>query len=154
MIQSPTAPARRRRLKPWLIAVVAVAAALTIPVAAVNVILVGVRNSLYTTNVTISLSYVSDSGRTYSCAYDYSTPNSAPMPDAVATQMNQRDWSHTGQLMYEWSKAHRAAAGSTWGLAMDEFVKFPAWRVDSSSGAGYELWSKAQPGSNCEDGLP
>lgn len=42
----------------------------------------------FTTNVTISLSYVSDEGRTYSCTYDYRTPNRLPMPDAIAEQMN------------------------------------------------------------------
>lgn len=132
---------------------IAVVAAFAIAVTAVNVVLAAVRNSLYTTNVTVSLSYVGDDGRTYSCTWDYSTPNSAPMPAAIAQQMNERDWSQTGQRMYEWAKTHRAAESSTWGLAMDEFVRFPPWQVQTDTGSTHELWSKARPGSTCEDGL-
>ncbi|WP_439902157.1 hypothetical protein [Microbacterium azadirachtae] len=154
MVPSPVAPGRTRRLRPWLIAVIAVVGAIAIAATAVSVALAVLRDSRYTTNVTLSLSYVGDDGRTYSCTYDYSTPNSAPMPPAVARQMNERDWSRTGQRMYEWAKTHRAAEGSTWGLAMDEFVRFPPWQVKTDTGSTHELWSRERPGGTCEDGLP
>ncbi|WP_295033018.1 hypothetical protein [uncultured Microbacterium sp.] len=135
----------------WVVIIV-----LAVPVVFIDgivVALVTLRNATYTTNVTISLSYLNDAGRTYSCTYDYSTPNDAPMPPAIARQMNNQDWSATGQQMYEWSKTHRAAEGSTWGLAMEEFVKFPGWQVDTPTGSTHELWWQERPGSNCEDGL-
>ncbi|SFR52533.1 hypothetical protein SAMN04488591_1730 [Microbacterium azadirachtae] len=153
MVPSPVAPGRTRRLRPWLIAVIAVVGAIAIAATAVSVALAVLRDSRYTTNVTLSLSYVGDDGQTYSCTYDYSTPNSAPMPPAVARQMNERDWSRTGQRMYEWAKTHRAAEGSTWGLAMDEFVRFPPWQVKTDTGSTHELWSRERPGGTCEDGL-
>ena len=44
-------------------------------------------------------------GNTYSCTYDYRIPNSALVPDSIAAQMdsiaaqmNEHDWSQTGQL--------------------------------------------------------
>ena len=123
-----------------------------------------------TTNVTISLHYTGDDGRAYSCVYDYRTPNRLPMPPAIAEEMNARDWSQTGPRMYEWAKNHPAAswttqdefpaddprstrADATWGAAMEKFVRFPPWQVETDHGSEYALWSNARPGSNCEDGL-
>lgn len=124
----------------------------------------------YTTNVTIPLSYVADDGQTYSCTYDYRTPDQLPMPDDIAESMNARDWSRTGQDIYEWAKSHPAEhwttedelpaddpgstrAEASWSLAMDEYVTFPPWRIDTADGTEYALWWEARAGSNCEDGL-
>lgn len=124
----------------------------------------------FTTNVTISLSYVGDDGQTYSCTYDYSTPDRLPMPADIAESMNSRDWSQTGQDIYEWAKSHPAEhwttedelpaddprstrADASWGLAMEEFVTFPPWQIDAGDGDEYALWQEARAGSNCEDGL-
>lgn len=152
-VVQPVTGSTRRRLTPWIITAIAIAVVPAVALAAVIATVDLVRDFSYPVNVTISLSYVNDGGRTYTCTYDYSTPRSAPMPAGIAQQMNERDWSQTGQLMYEWAKTHRAAAGSTWGLAMDEFVKFPPWSVHTESGSEYELWSRERPGGNCEDGL-
>ena len=149
----PVTGSARRRLMPWIIMAIAIVVVPAVAIAAVIATMDLVRDFRYPVNVTISLSYVSDSGRAYSCTYDYSTPKSAPMPADIAQQMNEQDWSQTGQLMYEWAKTHRAAAGSTWGLAMDEFVRFPPWLVQTEDGSEYELWSRQRPGGDCEDGL-
>lgn len=121
----------------------------------------------YSTNVSIALRYVADDGRTYSCTYDYSTPDDIPMPASVARQMNEKDWSETGQLMYEWTRAHptdsaqrelaaddpRADPVATWSAAMDTFIVFPPWSVETDTGSTYVLRSEARDGSNCEEGL-
>lgn len=143
----------RRPLKRSLRAVLVGAAGLTVAVAVLELALKLVFGFGYTTDVTISLSYVGDDGRLYACTYDYSTPDDARMPPAIAAQMNARDWSGTGQRIYEWAKSHRAAEGSTWGPAMDEFVRFPPWQVPTPTGSTYALWWEARPGSTCEDGL-
>ena len=123
-----------------------------------------------TTNVTIALSYVGDDGRTYSCTYDYRTSDRLPMPTDIAESMNERDWSQTGQLIYDWAKSHPAESWTTeddlpsddprstradasWSLAMDRYVEFPPWLVDTENGSEYELWSEVRPGSTCVDGL-
>ncbi|WP_336631422.1 MULTISPECIES: hypothetical protein [unclassified Microbacterium] len=158
---SRLSPPRRRR---WLIATAAVG--LGVLVAAIAL---GQRSSL-TTNVTIALSYVGDDGRTYSCTYDYRTPKRLPMPADIAQDMNGRDWSETGRLVYEWAKNHHAETWTTqddlpaddpqstraeasWALAMERFVRFPPWTVDAGDGPEYELWWEARQGSDCEDGL-
>lgn len=102
------------------------------------------------TNVSIPLSYVGDDGRTYSCTYDYRTLDRLPMPDAIAEEMNDRDWSETGQLIYEWAKAHPDAS---WSLAVDRYIEFPPWTIETDNGSEYELWRETRAGSNCEDGL-
>ena len=157
-------PTRRRRRLRWLTGLAATAVLLLVAVAVLT------QRFGYTTNVTIPLSYVSDSGQTYSCTYDYRTPDRLPMPAAIAEQMNERDWSGTGQLIYDWAKTHPAEhwtteedlpaddprstrADASWGLAMDRYVTFPPWLVDGESGAEYELRWEARPGSDCEDGL-
>lgn len=123
-----------------------------------------------TTNVTIALSYVGDDGRTYSCTYDYRTSDRLPMPTDVADEMNGRDWSHTGQLIYDWAKTHPAEswttddelaaddpgstrAAASWNLALDRYIRFPPWTIDAGNGPEYELWMEARAGSDCEDGL-
>lgn len=157
-------PTRRRRGTRWPIA-----ATVTALVIIVAMITIGQRFYL-TTNVTIALSYVGDDGRTYSCTYDYRTPDRLPMPTHIAKSMNERDWSQTGQLIYEWAKSHPAESWTTedelpadsprstradasWGLAMDRYIEFPPWMIDAGDGAEYQLWTEARAGSNCEDGL-
>lgn len=166
-IESWSPPPRRRRGRPWLIAITAIAAVVIVVIVALFVI---GRRPWLTTNVTISLSYVADDGQTYSCTYDYRTSERLPMPADIAESMNDRDWSQTGQLIYEWAKDHPAEhwttddelpaddpgstrADASWALAMDEYVEFPPWHIDTENGRDYELWSEARPGSNCEDGL-
>lgn len=151
----------------WLIAAIVVIATAMIAFGAM--FMLGQRWYL-NTNVTIPLSYVGDDGRTYSCTYDYRTSDRLPMPDAIAEEMNDRDWSETGQLIYEWAKNHPAEswttedelpaddpqstrAESSWSLAKDRYIKFPPWLIDTEDGREYELWWDARPGSNCEDGL-
>ncbi|WEK60725.1 MAG: hypothetical protein P0Y60_15700 [Candidatus Microbacterium colombiense] len=121
----------------------------------------------YSTNVTIPLHYVTDDGRTYSCTYDYSTPDDIPMPASVARQMNEKDWSRTGQLMYEWARAHptdsaqrelaaddpAADPAATWSAATDMYIVFPPWSVETDTGEVYVLRSEARDGSDCEEGL-
>lgn len=160
-------PRRRRRGARWLIAITAIVAIAWVFVVALVVI--GQRPWL-TTNVTIPLSYVGDDGRTYSCTYDYRTSERLPMPDDIAESMNERDWSQTGQLIYEWAKNHPAeswttedelpadAPGSTradasWNLAKDRYIEFPPWLIDTDDGREYELWWEVRPGSTCVDGL-
>ena len=92
------------------------------------------------------------------------------MPAAVAENMNARDWSQTGQLMYEWAKTHPAEswttqdelpgddpqstrADATWALAMVEYIEFPAWTVETAEGTEYELWWEVRDGGTCEEGL-
>lgn len=163
-IESPSAPQARRRRARWLIAC-AVAA-----VVVVGALLVPALRLDLATNVTIALSYVGDDGRTYSCTYDYRTPHRLPMPASTAESMNERDWSRTGQLIYEWAKQHPAGAWTTqdelpadhprstraeasWALAMDRFVRFPPWTIDTGNGPEYELWWAARAGNTCADGL-
>lgn len=164
-IESGAPPRKRvRQGVRWLIA-----ASATVIVVIIAMIVSGQRFSL-TTNVTIALSYVGDDGRTYSCTYDYRTPDRLPMPADIAKSMNARDWSQTGQRIYEWAKSHPAESWTTeselppddlrstradasWGLAMDQYVTFPPWTVDAGEGPEYELWQEARAGSNCEDGL-
>lgn len=122
------------------------------------------------TDVTIALSYVGDDGRTYSCVYDFRTSDRLRMPSDIADEMNGRDWSQTGQLIYEWAKAHPADSGVTddeppaddsesarasasWGLALEHFIEFPPWTIDTGDGPEYELWMEARPGGTCENGL-
>jgi hypothetical protein len=166
-IESWSPPSRRQRRRRWLIA--AITAAFIIMGTLVTMYVLGQRLWL-TTNVTISLSYVGDDGRTYACTYDYRTSGRLPMPSDIAESMNHRDWSHTGQLIYEWAKAHPAESWTTqdelpaddprssraeasWGLAMDRYIEFPPWTVDAGDGPEYELWWEARAGNNCEDGL-
>ena len=94
----------------WLIALTATA--VVVIGALVAVIAIGQRPWL-TTDVTISLSYVGDDGRTYSCTYDYSTSERVRMPADIAESMNERDWSDTGQLIYDWAKDHPAEHWTT-----------------------------------------
>lgn len=165
-IPAPVERARRTRRLWWLIA----ATASVVAIAIVGTIVVIGQRPWLTTNVTIPLSYVGDDGKTYSCTYDYRTSDRVPMPSAVADNMNARDWSQTGQLMYEWAKTHPAEswttqdelptddpqstrADATWALAMDEYIEFPAWTVDTAQGAEYELWWEVRDGSTCVDGL-
>lgn len=155
---------RRRRRGRWLIAITTTAFVAIVATIALT------QKFGHTTNVTIALSYVGDDGRTYSCTYDYRTPNRLPMPATIAKSMNARDWTQTGQLIYEWAKSHPAESWTTedeipadapdstradasWGLAMDRYVKFPPWLIDAGNGPEYELWWEARTGSNCEDGL-
>lgn len=157
-------PTRRRRRARWLIGLAAIAFVIVVAT------IVLVQKLGITTNVTISLSYVGDDGQTYSCVYDYSTPNRLPMPTDIAERMNSRDWSQTGQEMYEWAKSHPAGhwttedelpaddpgstrADASWALAMEKYVRFPPWRADAGNGDEYELWWEARAGSDCEDGL-
>ncbi|WP_136052237.1 hypothetical protein [Microbacterium sp. K36] len=163
---SPSARSRRRRTG-WLVAAIAVVVAAVLLTAAAWVL--GRRGDL-ATNVTIALSYVGDDGRTYSCTYDYRTPHHAPMPPEVAAEMNDRDWSQTGQLIYDWAKTHPAEswttedelpaddpgstrADSSWALALDRYITFPPWTIETENGPEYALWWEARQGSNCEDGL-
>lgn len=164
-IESGAPPRTRwRRGARWLIAF-----AVTALVIVGTLITMGQRPWL-TTNVTISLSYVGDDGQTYSCTYDYRTSKRLSMPADIAKGMNERDWSQTGQLVYEWAKSHPAEhwttedelpaddpestrADASWGLAMDRYIKFPPWTIETDNGSEYELWTEARPGSNCEDGL-
>ncbi|MDF2559276.1 MAG: hypothetical protein K0R99_722 [Microbacterium sp.] len=163
------APSRRGSIRShrrawWIIGIAA--GALVVTVAAV----VLVSRPGFTTNVTISLSYLGDDGQTYSCTYDYSTPDRLPMPADIAESMNSRDWSRTGQDIYEWAKSHPAEhwttedelpaddpgstrADASWGLAMEKYVTFPPWLIDAGDGEEYALWWEARAGSNCEDGL-
>ena len=90
---SARCPAWWPSLRVGIWVVVIVLAAPVIFIDGIVVTLVTLRNATYTTNVTISLSYLNDAGRTYSCTYDYSTPNDAPMPPTIARQMNNQDWS-------------------------------------------------------------
>lgn len=158
-------PQRRRRPRPgWLIAAVLLAIVL-----AAGAILLFPRSPL-STNVTIPLSYIGDDGRTYSCTYDYRTSDRLAMPSPIASDMNARDWSQTGQLIYDWAKTHPADAWTTqdelpaddpestradasWALAMARYIDFPPWLIDTPDGQEYELWVEAREGSNCEDGL-
>ena len=167
-IESWSRPPRRLRSGArWLIAIAATAGVVSLALVAIFVM--GQRPWL-TTNVTISLSYVGDDGKTYACTYDYRTPKRLPMPADIAKSMNERDWSRTGQLIYEWAKNHPAEhwttedelpaddpestrADASWGLATERYITFPPWQIDTSNGREYELWSEARPGSNCEDGL-
>lgn len=166
-VPPPSGLVRRRRGVRWLIALTATA--VVVIGALVAVIAIGQRPWL-TTDVTISLSYVGDDGRTYSCTYDYSTSERVRMPADIAESMNERDWSDTGQLIYDWAKDHPAEhwttedelpaddpestrADASWSLAMDRYVEFPPWLIDTDDGGEYELWSRARPGSDCEDGL-
>ncbi|MFJ2553065.1 hypothetical protein [Microbacterium sp. NPDC087591] len=156
-------PTRRRRAW-WVVAIAATAAVITVAALAL------VHRPGFTTDVTIALSYVGDDGRTYSCTYDYKTPNRLRMPASIAESMNSRDWSQTGQLIYDWAKSHPAESWTTeddlpaddprstradasWGLAMEQYVRFPPWTVDAGDGPEYELWWEARAGSDCEDGL-
>ena len=167
-IGSPSPPpVRRRRGTRWLIAaIVAVALA---GVSLLTMFLLGQRLYL-NTDVTIALSYVGDDGRTYSCTYDYRTSDRLPMPTSTAESMNERDWSGTGQLIYEWAKSHPAESWTTeddlpaddprstradasWSLAMDRYIQFPPWTVDTGEGPEYELWWEARAGSDCAEGL-
>ena len=167
MSSEPRPPVRSRRRTGWLVAVIAVVVAAVLLVAAAWVL--GRRVDLIT-NVTIALSYVGDDGRTYSCTYDYRTPHRAPMPPEIAEEMNDRDWSQTGQLIYEWAKTHPAESWSTedelpaddpgstsadrsWALALDRFITFPPWTIETAEGPEYALWWEARRGSDCEDGL-
>lgn len=162
----PSRPARTRRRTRWLIAVTAIAATALVVVA---LFVIGQRPWL-TTNVTISLNYVSDDGHTYSCTYDYRTSSRLPMPADIAESMNERDWSQTGQLIYDWAKSHPAESWTTedelpaddprstradasWSLAKDRYVVFPPWTIDTGDGREYELWWEQRPGSDCADGL-
>lgn len=164
---SSTGPAQRGRRARRLIAAAAIS---LVAVAAIIATIPVVQRIGYTTNVTIALSYVGDDGRSYSCTYDYRTPNRLPMPAAIAASMNGRDWSQTGQLIYEWAKSHPAESWTTedelpaddsrstrpdasWSLAMDRYIEFPTWTIDAGSGPEYELWWEVRAGSNCEDGL-
>jgi hypothetical protein len=150
----PAPPNLWRRFRPWLIAMAVVVGTPVALVAIVVVVFFAWYYSVNTVNVSISLSYVSESGQTYSCTYDYTTPNNAPMPPDIAKQMNERDWSQTGQQIYEWAKTHPSGgADSTWSAAMDRYVSFPPWQLETDSGVTYALWSQARPGSNCEGGL-
>lgn len=163
----PSRLVRRRRRVRWLIALTVTASVVILALAAM--IVIGQRPWLRP-DVTISLSYVGDDGRTYSCTYDYSTSERLRMPADIAEIMNERDWSQTGQLIYEWAKDHPAEhwttedelpaddpdstrADASWGLAMDRYVEFPPWLIDTDDGREYELWWRSRPGSNCEDGL-
>ncbi|MHC9046619.1 hypothetical protein ACYX8G_18705 [Microbacterium saperdae] len=164
----PSSPSERgRRLRRWLIA--GAATAFVVIVALVAMFFMGQRSWL-TTDVTISLSYVGDDGHTYSCTYDFRTSKRVPMPADIAEDMNERDWSQTGQLIYEWARSHPAESWTTqdelpasdprstradasWSLAMDRYVRFPPWTVDAGNGPEYELWQEARAGSNCADGL-
>ena len=169
MTHSASPPVRtthRRRRAWWLTA--AIASAVVIAVVATMFVL-GQRPWL-TTNVTIPLSYVGDDGKTYSCTYDYCTSQRLAMPTPVADNMNARDWSQTGQLIYEWAKTHPAESWTTqdelpaddprstradasWALAMDEYIDFPPWQIETEHGSEYELWHEVRPGSTCVDGL-
>ena len=91
-VPPPSGLVRRRRGVRWLIALTATA--VVVIGALVAVIAIGQRPWL-TTDVTISLSYVGDDGRTYSCTYDYSTSERVRMPADIAESMNERDWSDT-----------------------------------------------------------
>lgn len=162
---------KRRRGRLWLIGTAIVAAVFLVVLlpSALNLFGVPLGPPIgYSTNVTIALRYVADDGRTYACTYDYSTRDEAPMPPSVARQMNERDWSGVGQLVYDWAKshptdssdrelsaddAHRADAAATWSVAMDRYIVFPHWSVQTESGSGYELRTQARPNSNCEEGL-
>ncbi|MFK4788219.1 hypothetical protein [Microbacterium sp. ZW T5_56] len=165
-IPSPAGQLRSRRRTWWLIA----ATANVIAIAIIGAIVIIGQRPWLTTNVTIPISYVGDDGKTHSCTYDYRTSDRAPMPAAVAENMNARDWSQTGQLMYEWAKSHPAESWTTqhelpaddpqstradasWALAMDEYIEFPAWTVETPEGTEYELWWEVRDGSTCEDGL-
>lgn len=162
---SLTGPTPRRRLVRWLIVVAGTALVVIVAMVA----LVSWRPG-FTTNVTIPLSYVADDGQTYSCTYDYRTPDHLPMPADIAERMNARDWSRTGQDIYEWAKSHPAEhwtteeelpaddpgstrADASWSLAMDRYVRFPPWRIQTEDGEEYGLWWEQRRGSNCEDGL-
>jgi|EndMetStandDraft_3_1072993.scaffolds.fasta_scaffold134944_2 hypothetical protein len=167
MARPSSDPSRKRRLPLWLIALATTA--LIVIAAIVALCVIGQRPWL-TTNVTIPLSYVGDDGHTYSCTYDYRTSERLPMPEDIAESMNERDWSQTGQLIYEWAKDHPAEswttedelpaddprssrADSSWSLAKDEYVVFPPWTIDTDDGRDFELWWEVRPGSTCADGL-
>lgn len=140
--------------------------ALVVVVAAIAIL----PKSGLTTNVTIPLSYAGDDGKFYFCTYDYRTSARLAMPTDIAESMNEKDWSQTGQLIYEWAKAHPAEhwtteeelpaddprstrAEASWSLAMDRYVKFPPWTIDAGNGPEYELSWTAREWSNCEAGL-
>ncbi|KQR40058.1 hypothetical protein [Microbacterium sp. Leaf159] len=166
-IESSPAPPWRRPRTGWLIAVAATVAVAMVVIGAM--IVLGQRWWL-TTNVTIALSYVGDDGHEYSCTYDYGTSDRLPMPTDIAESMNERDWSQTGQLIYDWAKTHPAESWTTeddlpaddprstradaaWNLAMERYVKFPPWLIETENGTEYELWWEVRPGSTCVDGL-
>jgi hypothetical protein len=164
----PTTSVKRRGRR-WFIGVSVVAVVfLAVALAMVSKMLGPPMPIGYSTNVTIALRYVADDGRTYSCTYDYGTPDDAPMPASVARQMNEKDWSETGQLMYDWAKNHPTDSGlrelaaddprpadapATWSAAMDRYIVFPPWQVQTDSGSEYALRTQARYDSNCEEGL-
>lgn len=163
---APAGSARPRR-RVW--GIIGIAAAALVALVIVTMAILDSKLG-FTTNVTISLSYVADDGQKYSCTYDYSTPDRLPMPADIAESMNSRDWSQTGQEIFEWAKSHPAEhwttedelpaddpgstrADATWGLAMEKYVTFPPWLIDAGDGEEYALWWEARAGSNCADGL-
>lgn len=152
-----TRSCRRAR---WTITVTVIALTVLAAVTALD------QWSVVRAEVTIALHYVGDDGRTYSCTSDYRGSKQVPIPDDIAASMNARDWSGTGQLVYEWAKAHPADAWSmmdddprsaraeaSWGLAMDQYVTFPHWEVDVGNGPEFTLIWDQRSGGNCADGL-
>ncbi|PMC01903.1 hypothetical protein CJ226_16560 [Microbacterium sp. UMB0228] len=44
-------------------------------------------------------------------------------------------------------------ADSSWALALERFITFPPWTIETPEGPEYALWWEARQGSDCEDGL-